>query len=200
MTSVISDERKILFIHLPKTGGSTIESILLKQPDFYTLQDKILRDKYLWKGLKAKNDDLNQKLHDYKVFTVIRHPEDRFLSSYNYFFHTKSKNLVKELDWTLPQALKNESKSWFLCRGFYVHAHVPMIKHLPHPKYINRIIRFEYFEEELREVLDEFKIPYDEIPHMRESNHKVTDLSERSRDLIFKKFRQDYEVFGYWRG
>ena len=44
MSSWISDERKIIFIHLTKTGGSSIEKILKQQPDFRPLKDHILTD------------------------------------------------------------------------------------------------------------------------------------------------------------
>lgn len=74
MTQFI-DSIKIIFIHIPKTGGTFIEKKLQKLAKKYN-EDKLMSSHY------TINHYLD-KIDKYIVFGVIRNPYDRIMSTYN---------------------------------------------------------------------------------------------------------------------
>ena len=86
---MICEKNKIIFIHIPKTTGTTIESI------FKSSRLNIRNTKYrLWEQhstisqlIKMHKVDINQ----YYKFTVIRNPWDRAVSGHNWWTQSKSK-------------------------------------------------------------------------------------------------------------
>lgn len=98
-------KEKIIYIHIPKTGGSAIEQFLLKyfgyndivNPIFLLASGLIQNQKYLGLNLGHKNlqhFSLNEVLmncyifspdvKDYEAFTVVRNPYSRAMSCMKY--------------------------------------------------------------------------------------------------------------------
>lgn len=77
---MIIDKNKIIFLHIPKTGGNSVESHLSKEFNcnvkfrHYTLNQ-------IYNELKDKD------LENYTIFTVLRNPLEKIVSTYN---HTKT--------------------------------------------------------------------------------------------------------------
>ena len=200
MSSWISDERQIIFIHLTKTGGSSIEKILKQQPDFRLLKDKILTDYSQWKSMVKYEPELEEKVKTYTVFTVVRNPVDRFVSAYNDFFHTRYKQSYVDADVSIDNAINNMQVMKGQFRGFFAHACVPMVDSLPELSYITYIIRFEHYAKELNQVLMELGIEYNkQLPHVRKSRHVVgrSQLDRKQRKKLYEYFKEDYIAFGY---
>ena len=198
MTSVISDERKIIFIHLTKTGGSSLEKILLTNPDFRPLLDTILVAKKQWYSMVKHDKSLITKVKTYNVDTIIRDSIDRYISAYNDFFHTRSKLEYCRAKVNFHQSLDaNSMKGDY--PGFYCHAYIPMTESLPELKYVDKIIKFECYEEEIRVYLEGLGIKYKRLPHIRNSRKVVIkeDLTQEEIDLLHNIFKQDYEAFHY---
>lgn len=199
MSSVMSDKRKIIFIHLTKTGGSTVEKILLEQPpDFKPLRDNIVKDRRQWWSMVHKHKALEEKVQTYEVFTVVRNPVDRYISAYNDFFHTRYKERYCQAGVSFTDSVNSPGMMRSAYPAFYAHACVPMIKSLPKLKYINKIIRFENFEAELKKYLLTIGIYAPEkLPHARRSRKVITTISMEDRKVLEERFKKDMEVFGY---
>jgi hypothetical protein len=85
----ISYTYNIVFIHIPKCAGTTIEKILgtCTVREYYSLRKKAEQ----WNSktpqhltyLELKNE-LNINWSDYYAFSVVRNPYSRFVSEYNY--------------------------------------------------------------------------------------------------------------------
>jgi len=199
MTSCISDKRKVIFIHLTKTGGTTIQKILMSQPDFYLLDDDIIHGHRQWKTMVEINPELEQKFKTYTVFTVVRNPLSRYISAYNDFFHTRPKQKYVDANISFGHSLDGREMQKLGFYGFYAHAHIQMIDSLPDLKYINKIIRFENFNRELAPFLKEIGIVSSEISRCRVSRKKITvdKVTNDQKRKIKEMFKGDYEVFGY---
>jgi hypothetical protein len=84
---LIFPESKIIFIHIPKTGGTSIESMLLsaglEKPVSIGVHHTMQRvyDKYV-NVPEDDEDALRISLPEFHLFTVARNPWDRYASMY----------------------------------------------------------------------------------------------------------------------
>ena len=69
----IDHDNKIVFIHIPRTGGTSIKSAL-------NLHDKIYKEDVY----HMSANDIPKECEDYFKFTFVRNPFDRFVSLYFY--------------------------------------------------------------------------------------------------------------------
>ena len=81
---MISHEHKFIFVHINKTGGTSIGEVLKK----YSNKSKFKHQSII---------DLNKEAssNDYFKFTFVRNSWDRFLSLYKYRIKTNQTNLGK---------------------------------------------------------------------------------------------------------
>ena len=91
---MILKEKKIIFIHIPKTGGNSISHLLKNYSDekfikhrpysdlqnTFEIRSEITKDKH--QTLEDYYNILGNKLYDFQIFTVVREPLDRILSLY----------------------------------------------------------------------------------------------------------------------
>jgi hypothetical protein len=128
---MISKKNKIIFVHVPKTGGSSIEKCLV---NIFDENISVNGDQTIVKGVlkKPKKNSFNSLKHataeelklqygeeifnDYVKFSVVRNPWDRLLSLY-YWSAGKSKPYNKKLfiNNFLPKEPDNSPRSvWTL--------------------------------------------------------------------------------------
>ena len=84
-------DNNLIFIHIPKTGGTTINSAMQgtywqTTPDFY-YRHIILESKKSNCGDIFEPENFS-KFKNYKLFMMLRHPVDRMISEY-YFIHDR---------------------------------------------------------------------------------------------------------------
>ncbi|HEV2798839.1 MAG TPA: sulfotransferase family 2 domain-containing protein, partial [Nocardioides sp.] len=76
---LISDDQKVLFVHVPKTGGVSVEDTVKEAcPDARKASKKIGRHATLGKILRNEPD-----LVDYWTFGFVRNPWARMVSLYS---------------------------------------------------------------------------------------------------------------------
>ena len=71
----IIEEHKLIFYHLPKTGGNSI-------CDFFEVP---ISGHNHYNHYKSKLEARGKNIKDYRKFTVVRDPVDRFLSAYKHY-------------------------------------------------------------------------------------------------------------------
>jgi len=199
---MISHKLKFIFIHIPKTSGNSL-SLLLRD----CLDNRVIQQSSPM-GIKQgidiiceinktsiKHEDIRyyeklygHKIKDYFKFTIVRNPYDRILSFY--FWAKGNQNFN---------------------RNEFIHFIKKSTSH--HPKDINQysyiskefhIVHYENLIDELKQIrFFQGKCSFDNYPHLNaSSNRKVNQrriYDEELKDLVYHKFKKDFELFGYDR-
>ena len=176
-----------IFIHINKTGGSSIEKVLKLNLEHKTALRKIEEIGYEhWK----------KKF----TFAVVRNPWDKVVSHYHYRVQTDQTNLgtspVGFTDWVRlsygqKDPLYYDKPIMFMPQSDWVSDHDGKIL-------INFVCHFENLNDDFSYVAKELGISVN-LPHLKSSKHgHYSDCyNEESRDIVANWFKKDIENFGY---
>jgi len=193
---MISHKLKFIFIHIPKTSGNSLSLFLKDFIDNKVLQKSsnmgekqgisILCEKkkecIKHVDIKYYENTYGEKINDYFKFTIVRNPYDRMLS---FYFFSKGKNNQKfKRNQYINFIKKNESFQYkYIDNTFY-------------------IIHFENLINELKNI-ECFKkiVDFNNYPTLNASSNSKRNYNEiydkELKDLVFNKYKKDFELFGY---
>ena len=193
---MISHKHKCIFIHIPKTGGMSIEQALGKDPK-----------KLHAKGWKIKHGTplewKNPKFWDkYFTFTVVRNPWDRVISAYFFDLKMLHKSAFHKDRRSLIEKLQNKP-----ARGFihYAKNHLSISDAIYRPQsnwFKNKfdyVCKYENLQEDFDIVCNKIGMPRRKLPHKNRSRHKhyTEYYNDEARAIVAKKYAKDIERFGY---
>jgi Sulfotransferase family len=222
----INHNKKAIFIHIPKTAGIYVRSLLRENYDFdlYLCQrpdhfeycetnlnlEDLNRPPYFGNKLKGiieyykTSEYLNElmemdeeKWNTYYKFCFVRNPYDRFVSGWNYIQETHKLNIDFDKYFEYENVLSEDE---------YFHTFLPQYKHTIDENgkmFIDKICKFENLENDLKEVLLKIGFTENEITH---TNTKINDRAHKNYteyynndliNIINEKFLKDFELFGY---
>ena len=196
MTNLIFRDPDVIFVHLPKTGGTSV------------------RDALGGKIVQRFFGHIPQEFSNLLCISIIRDPRSRFLSAFRMF---KYGSLLKGdyyeqprwPDLTISETLdiledpwigydrSRRNLSWNL-----KHHIIPQTHPFNCLKYANRILRFENLTEDFSNLCGELNISV-ELPTLRVSKNK-TENDEEWSGTDHQRFREifasDYDALGYLSG
>jgi len=213
---LISIKNNFLFIHIPKTGGNSIQNILKDYSE-----DEIICKNDLQDGIERfeiTNDNYHifkhARLSHYKTilnstvynelykFAVIRNPWDRMVSLYfspHRGVHDWSRDdfidVIKKAPKTYAFVLERNWIEITLSKfGFDANLQKKKIN-----QDIDYFIRFENMDSDFKFVCTKLGIPYVPLPKVnasqRNAYHQYYDAE--TREMVRKKYIDDIEYFGY---
>ena len=208
---VLSQDPPFLFLHIPKTAGSSIEEALFHYQsfDYFTITHGCALQYKDW-----LDDDFYFSLFK---FAFIRNPWDLQVSCYRYYVlgHGIDMTFDEYIDWKfngsishmvdrLPKDVPDVSIDW-LSQSFYVHR-TPQTYFLIDEKgkfIVDYIASFERLTEHFDIITKKLKLEDVYLPHLNNSNS--FGLSEDYRDyytketeeLIRSRYSLDIKMFGY---
>lgn len=186
---MICHEYKCIFIHVPKTAGTSIIkafNLNWDHPD----------SKFLITGNHSQNEEwkeYEQKYKDYFVFSIVRNPWERFVSGWKYCETTKHKNIEDVLN-NLPKATD------------HVHDYDHITKKQCDILYRNNILipnlllRFENLQSDFDKLCDILKKPKTKLPHLNKTSHDHYSCyftPKISKQLFEPKFHDDIHKLNY---
>ncbi|MFO8237852.1 MAG: sulfotransferase family 2 domain-containing protein [Prochlorococcaceae cyanobacterium] len=196
-------DRQALFLHIPKTGGQTIES-LLGCPHRHS---------------HHATQGLPHNWQQWFRFTFVRHPVDRFVSACNYYVdmavrhervyrqHSDPSPMVAFRLWLidrrplLPAVVERlaEDRRYRAISGF-----VPQIKRLKaiQPQFVGRFERFGQDVNTLLSVLRYERRLDTDLPHVNRSlkHYRRESLDNSSLRTLAHLYRADFRRLGYKPG
>jgi len=174
---MIDDKNKLIMIHIPRTGGTTIE----KMSGFKVDQNR--PDEH-WSAKEIYDRIDIDKWYGYHKFSIIRHPAERMRSVYNWITKPEvdhwAQTELSFIDWLKfiyterPSGNPYKSMCDFLDFDEDIH-----------------IYCYETEYQDIAELYGCKNIPY--VTH-KTSRHEITS---EERALIYSIYPWDYERFGY---
>lgn len=211
---MLSISKKFIFIHIPKTGGNSIQDYLIgftEEEKTYNFKDRYDENTF---GIVSDIVDTHKHspLYEYKqllsmdifselfTFSVIRNPWERAIS---YYFSPSRGGGIK---WDKEEFIKF---LWHIKPvGYYLSSKPKIIIKLKdHLKInslklgfsVNHIIRFEELQKGLKEVCDLIDVPYKKIKHLNQSKRKHYSeyYDDELIEIIRKKYWEEIEWGNY---
>lgn len=184
------NDKKIIFIHIPKTAGTSIGRALRLPPPHrsFGIRKHVTAD-------MAHDIAGNEVWESSLKFACVRNPWAKFFSHFKF---KKKHGLLKGKKADLSF---NEWGKLVLQREDLkmVRSQSDWIRTTRGQSELDLIIRFESLEEGVQILSEKLQIDL-KIPHLLKSTYNVTyrDAYERDlRDLVSEKYREDIERFGY---
>lgn len=200
---MISSSKKIIFLHIPKTGGVSVQTALKKYSNH---SDENLYNKYFhghhisFLDLKGRmySDNQHKIFNEYNKICVVRNPWDWHVSWYHYLKQTppgssgyvyehhlcNSKSFNDYIKWLCGVNKTSKGKPELNMLDWIIDENEVMIA--------NNIIKFETFNEDL--------LQYGlTIPHINKSKHKDFRIyyDDETIELVRNKHKRDIEIFKY---
>ncbi|MEP3330897.1 sulfotransferase family 2 domain-containing protein [Sedimentitalea sp.] len=208
---MISHAHKTVFVHIPKTGGQSIETVflddlglawrdraalMLRQNNNRNAGPQKLAhlytDEYVARGhMVAKDFDR------YLKFSIVRHPFDRALSEFRYRVGAAAKRgQVLDLDDFLNSGASDD----YLDSARHLVPQVRYVKDLQGRCLVDHVLRFEHLAQDIGPVFREIFGGDRRLPHKNRSQTGLDAcLSAAQADLLYDRYRADFEAFGYER-
>lgn len=214
----IIHDKKIVFIHIPRTGGTSVNDYFLSKGFFQdhkldtsTYNFHILYGLYRFNNQIFELDHLTFKeierfsapiVHkNYKKFAVVRDPIQRILSEYKRIKKQRDFRLFDCSNMTFESFLTKIEEIFdneFQGVGHFRRSHI-----IPQHEYVDgaedvTILYFERLADEWRKFSEENKLPDFYLPHKNQAKtNGGDDISEGSVKIIRKLYSKDFDAFGY---
>lgn len=196
---MINHKHKFILIHIPKTGGTSIESALCGS-DWWKVHPP---SKHLTAHIAKKI--YAPYWNDYFKFSFVRNPWDRLVSMLKYKHHYKL-SLNNQDKIVTTQYFKYFEKIEYDTRFFNL-KQFEDFKEKSQSVYMNIlgreidfIGRFENLQEDFNNVCDLLKIKSSKLPHTEKSKNRLhyrEYYSEDEKNIVSKKYEKDIDLFKY---
>jgi len=187
LSLLINRKYKWVFVHIPKTGGSSISHILNQVDGTESLQThgSIL--------------EVKDNISDYFKFTIVRNPFTRFISEY--FHQIRKKETNKNFEFYIKQV---DTKGLHLIpQSYFVNTELDKTREL------NFIGRYENYIDEVKNIFQILNINqpiphrnrnpiYDLHPNLNQEKYYSAFYSEEWMvDLVRERYKDDFKIFNY---
>lgn len=219
---MISEKHKFVFVHVPKTGGNSVQTCLLDYSEGEKSFDGEDKDGVNHFDIKHTNfsyskhspirvyqKDLGvEGIKSYYVFAVMRNPWDWCVS---WFFHRGGRHSAREYSKDAFTAFIKQMPSlrdYVTIESVWARELNRLLKQCKFDKRIytqpidgmvDFFIRFEHLEEDFNKVLKALSLPEATLPHVNKGSRKsyVEYYDDDLRELVARKFKDEIELGGY---
>lgn len=215
MSGLLNDNREWLFIHVPKTGGTSMGKIIgsIDHDPIWQFPTWFYRNK--------------------NTFAVVRHPHDRFISAATQQFYVNHNPPFNVLPHQPPfekvkadvtrfiedmhgsrvgaelnpqrifQRINTRDMPRFLAWPYRVHFYPMWFFLTDHYRgmVMDHLMRYENLEEEWKELCHLADIRYKPLPHLRNAaitrRPAIEYYTEKTKKMVYDLYKTDFEMFGY---
>ena len=212
---IIDNKRKVVFIHIPKCGGISIENTIHKSlggEDVIT-RENLIRIQPRTDVLNCKGLSLHSTLRDYSryyeerindfyIFSFVRNPWIRMVSHWEYLINGSYNLRIHELHKLNFSSFVQVYKSEILPHSSF-NGYDKYLKDRNNTE-INFIGKLENINEDLKKVGLDIKLDLTDVLHMNKTTpgYKLHDdwkkyYNPRTKDMVYEMFKNDIIKFEY---
>ena len=221
MHEMICHDKKFIYVHIPKCGGNSVNSILKEYisnglgPGGKRKPGGYIQHQHICDIIEREDTPVD----DYYKFTFVRNPWDRCVSRYHFIRGNQENNGNKfdQADFrgtTFKEFIINKDGR-FKLKPRWVNKS-PRIQKIMKDRNpfddqldwltdddgniaVDRIGRFEDFQADFNVVCDMIDVPRQTLPYLNSSQHKhyTEYYDNETRALVAEKYALDIEYFGY---
>ncbi|WP_309495539.1 sulfotransferase family 2 domain-containing protein [Sulfurovum sp.] len=188
-------EHKCIFIHIPKTAGTSIWRVLLK--------NKTKRDHIPYSAFLSADPE---KFNSYYKFTFVRNPWDRLVSGYEYLLQGGNKTgdlyfqdlFMKKYDTFDKFVLNYLDKDKIHEHGLFGPQYLYIYDYKGKCQ-VDFVGRFENIEQDFLKVVKHLNIN-DKLPHTNKSKRNDYTSYYTNKEVLNKVsdlYKKDIELFNY---
>jgi hypothetical protein len=174
-----NEDPKFVFIHIPKTAGSSLREMVTEYFGNKNLTNWNLKQHTSASKLVSFLNKNGMHSDDYFKFSFVRNPWARVVSYYEYQFKTKLNfadfcKISKDHQLSYITNKKNE----FM---------------------VDFVGKFENYESDCRYILNVLGIKEHSLLHINPTKHKhyTEYYTDETREIVAKNYANDIEYFGY---
>ena len=195
LMSAYQEGRKLLFVHIPKTGGVSL--IKAYEPFFAEARH---RPVLVYKAILGKN------FSKFKTFSVVRNPWARVFSAYDFL----KRGGLGGTDQKMGKILHDECptferfiKEWLPENGVCSYGHfIPQYEFLcgfGKQPIIDYVLKLERLADEVPVVVESLGLPKIEIPRLNASGkaNYQEHYDDESSAIVWRLYRTDIALLGY---
>jgi len=203
---IISTNPKFIFLHIPKTAGTSVEESLYDFHDFDYNDDPHME-------LLQYYDDMTKEEYDqFFKFTVIRNPFNLLYSTWAYYVRNNGINIEfnEWIKWrhrepvSKYKGLVDDNNNGNFRLTYYMNRYPQTFWLVNHDgKFIiDHTLCFENLEEELGEVFKRLNLGEMYLPHANKTfnddgKRYIEYYDDESIEIVKKEFKIDFDLFGY---
>lgn len=195
---VVCYKKKCIFIHIPKTAGTSIEQFLIDSGknslDFKGVKDGRSMHHYRAYDLKREIPYIFNSLYK---FSIVRNPYDRLLSEYYWtpirnVGYKSGKTKVEFLNYVSEVVHKNQ-----YYENIYNDHFMPQYMFLYDKKLlIDHVFKYEDLDWVITYLKKKLNIESD-LPLLNRTKIKKDNWNERQKERIYKLYKNDFILFNY---
>jgi hypothetical protein len=196
----VSDSRKVVFIHIQKTGGLTVDRLLNERiPD---LRGLVARHAFARRGMEQLDE-----WNEYFKFAFVRNPWDRLVSWYSMVTTMPREGnelwrYVHDNSSTFEEFIYNCTDEVEIKDGVHYSFAYNQLDYVTDDHgnlLVDFIGRLENFDRDLQEVFRRIGFELETVPHKNRSGHQhySTFYTPDTELIVRERFKRDIEYFGY---
>jgi hypothetical protein len=193
---IISHSHKFVFIHTPKTSGSSIGFLLNKYSKNLALPENIDIDTWGWQ-IPLHQRGMHQPYYlvknyipkEYYVFAFVRNPFDLLVSGWRHKYN-------RDFDSFIMYQLFNSPKLFYKWTQWQYLSFNEKIE-------LDYVGKFENIEKDFNNIAEQIGIKerYNDLPLKNVTNYNKENYkdyySDETRSIVEKKYAKDLEYWGY---